>query len=111
MNHPLTYTREFVQVGTELPFVLFHLSVAVCIARQVVQRNNTFRTVFFKLYLAQTVSDVGSYLTVGWLSSFASLSLLTRFAVPTSLPRNRPTSGLPPPKSVVRRADLRHSVL
>lgn len=64
MDAGASYTREFIKAGIELPFVLFHLSVALCIALLMRRRNKNFQTAFFKLYLAQSCVDIGVYLNV-----------------------------------------------
>lgn len=64
MNATGDYTSQYVQTGVELPFLVLHLTVAGCIVRQMRLRKDPFRTCFFKLYVAESVSDASSYLMV-----------------------------------------------
>lgn len=54
-----------IRVSCETVFVVFHFSVLICVANQLLRRNAAFLTGFFKLYLAQSVVDVVAYYSVG----------------------------------------------
>ncbi|KAI1694228.1 serpentine type 7TM GPCR chemoreceptor srv domain-containing protein [Ditylenchus destructor] len=57
-NEPLPY---IIQLSIELPFVLFHVSVTVCIAWNIWKGRAALSTGFFLIYLVQSVCDLVSY--------------------------------------------------
>lgn len=55
-----------VSFGVEALLLLFHLSMLVVIARNVVKKVPPFSTAFYKIYLAQSVVDYWEY---AWVSA------------------------------------------
>ncbi|KAH7724311.1 hypothetical protein AAVH_08199 [Aphelenchoides avenae] len=51
----------WIQVAVEAPFLLFHVSVCLCITTQIRRRNAAFSTPFFYLYSIQSLVDVVYY--------------------------------------------------
>ena len=64
MNSTNSCAHELIQAAIELPFLLFHVSVTACVARQIDLRKEPFKTIFFKLYTVQSCTDIGVYLMV-----------------------------------------------
>lgn len=46
----------------QVPLLLFHISVDICILRQLLRRNVAFSKGFYTLYLCQSLSDTGNFL-------------------------------------------------
>lgn len=53
-----------VRAGVEIPLLCFHISVVVCVIRQVRKKNPMFTTAFFAIYIVQSMADVGTYVMV-----------------------------------------------
>lgn len=57
-------TLVWIQLGVELPFVLFHVTVLICVLRSVHQRQPYFATAFFRIYALQSAVELWSYASV-----------------------------------------------
>lgn len=44
--------------------LVFHVSVAACVASNVLKRNASFKGGFYNLFLVQSVADITAYLMV-----------------------------------------------
>lgn len=58
---------EYISWPIEWSLLAFHLSVAIFIASQVLQKRVPYTTGFFKIYLVQSVVDIWNYLSVSSL--------------------------------------------
>ncbi|KAH7719281.1 hypothetical protein AAVH_13253 [Aphelenchoides avenae] len=52
---------SWVCLVVELLFLLFHISVFICILRQICSKCSNFSTAFYKLYVLRSVADYGAY--------------------------------------------------
>lgn len=48
----------------EAPLVAFHVTVIVCIVKQIAKKHVHFATGFFRLYVLQSVADIVNYVWV-----------------------------------------------
>lgn len=57
---------SWVCLVVELLFLLFHISVFICILRQICSKCSNFSTAFYKLYVLRSVADYGAYAAVSF---------------------------------------------
>lgn len=65
----------WIQFSVELPLVLFHVTVFICILNEIRHRNAKFATGFFAMYTLQSVADLSSYVIVSALAPFKSVTV------------------------------------
>lgn len=54
----------YLQSAIELPLLLFHVSVTMCILRQISKKNSAFANGFYALYVTQSVADITALVLV-----------------------------------------------
>lgn len=59
---------DAVKAGIEAVFIVFHLSVVLCILNERWQKNHKFASAFYTLYILQTFFDMIFVLTVRTLN-------------------------------------------
>lgn len=57
-------TPTWIEMAIEIPFLIFHLSVLLFIAGEILKRNAVFSASFFLMYCIQSVADIVYYLAV-----------------------------------------------
>lgn len=58
----------FLTLLLDAPFVLFHVSVLVCILRKIRLRDKVFSQCFFVVYVQQSIIELLSYALVSFRS-------------------------------------------
>lgn len=62
--------QVWIQFSVELPLVVFHVTVFICILNEMYRRNAKFSTGFFTMYMLQSVADLSSYVIVSTAALF-----------------------------------------
>ena len=55
---------SFVLLAIELPFIIFSVSIALCILREIRKSNAVFVNEFFAMYLMQSAADIVTIVAV-----------------------------------------------